>query len=201
MFDQLIQEVEPCNQGSTCRNSILNNPAGQKCSVCRLAPNNQECEQQFWSGIKGAKHSVLEEEKHDKNVKVARDKQLVRLGKDKKRKKLLTKAVRAEASTESSIIRSTVCSGRVNRDSDHIVGDGFLRLDTKMQSKNINPTIRVEELEKACQDAKRGGSSVGGLVIRNKNDQGFIVFREADFSSEILARIIIRNNDVDKNRG
>lgn len=187
----LIQEITPCDQGVSCRNSVENSSmATTKCSLCRLAPGNEDFEHQFWSGIKGAKHPILEQERKDKNVKVARDKQIVRMGKDKKRKKLLVRATKAEAITEQAIIKSTVNSGRLNKDGDHLLAD-CITLDTKLQTNRLHPKVDLGELDKVGSDAKRAGQMMGALVLRNSQNVGVVVMKEEDFATLIA---LWRNN-------
>jgi hypothetical protein len=179
--DHLIQEIAPCSQGASCRNSMIVNPAGEKCSVCRLAPGNEDYEQQFWSGIKGTRHVVLDQERAFSQRKAARDKQITRMAKDRKRQKTLTKATKSEANTGNAIIKATVNSGRLYKDGDFSLAD-CITLDSKLQSNRLHPKVDLAELEKVGQDAKRVGNLLGALVLRNSNDVGVVVMKEEDFA-------------------
>ena len=108
-------------------------------------------------------------------------------GKDKARVRIGRKAARAEKTTEKSIIKSTVNSGRSNNDGDHISG-GSIVLDTKMQSSRTHPVIRLEELTKVRAQAKAAGYPMGALVLRNRLNQGFVVMDEADFAVLVKER-------------
>ena len=187
-------ELVECSQANLCRNSLTKSSrAQQKCGVCRLAPGNEGFEQQFWSGIQGAKHPQLEAEKREAKALVNITRHLIRKSKSKPRQNLLKKAVKAEKTTERNIIQSTENSGRLHRDGDHIL-QGFISLDTKMQSNRIHPVVQLEELNKIALDSKRAGNTLGGLVIRNKFDVGVVVMREEDFA--ILVAAIKRKDDV-----
>jgi K+/H+ antiporter YhaU regulatory subunit KhtT len=117
----------------------------------------------------------------------ARAAQTVRLARDKGKKRIVRKAAKAEKTTEQNIIRSTVNSGRSNKDGDHIAA-GSITLDTKMQSTRTDMVVHLEELSKVRDDATRAGNSVGGLVLRNKFGVGVVVIREDDFG-KILAQL------------
>ena len=182
MFDILVQEIAPCDQGASCRNSVLT--VGMlvgKCSSCRLAPDNEDLDNHYWSGIRGAKHPVLEQEEREARATKIRDRQLKRLNKDRSRTKLLKKAVRAESRTEKNIIKSTVNSGRSSKDGDHLMADG-ITLDTKLQTNRQHPRVDLGELDKVGEDAKRAGALFGALVIRTANDVGVVVMKEEDFA-------------------
>jgi hypothetical protein len=177
----LIQVIAPCDQGASCRNStIVCGFALSKCAVCRLAPNNEDLENQYWSGIAGAKHPILEREKKDKQQIAIREKQLKRLNKDHSKTKLLKRAAKAEKKTEEAIIKSTVNSGRLNRDGDHIIADS-ITLDTKLQTNRQHPHVDLRELDKVGEDARRAGTMFGALVIRTSNNVGVVVMKEEDF--------------------
>lgn len=152
-----------------------------KCSVCRLAPNNEDLDNHYWSGISGAKHPALEKQKKDKSRKQSRDKQLKRLNTDRSKTRLLSKAVRAENQTERVIIKSTVNSGRKFSDGDHLLA-GSITLDTKLQTNNQHPKVDLGELQKVGEDSKRAGTLFGALVIRTANNVGVVVMKEEDFA-------------------
>jgi hypothetical protein len=178
----LIREITPCSQGVSCRNSVENvGVALSKCGSCRLAPFQEHYEQQFWSGIRGAKHPTLEQEKLEKHRAASQEKQLKRKSRDRSKVALLKKAVKAEKITEENLIKSTVNSGRKFKDGDHIVA-GSITLDTKLQSNRIHPKVDLDELHKVTEDSKRAGTFLGALMIRTCNNVGVVVMTEEDFA-------------------
>lgn len=194
-----IYELQ-CDQFTKCANSVYSRGENTaKCHLCRLSTEGSGLNQQYWKPTNNKdEHPVLKQEKITKKIAKRNDSLNKRLNKDKSKVKMLRKAVKAESKTEANIIKATKNSGRSNRDADHIVGDGWLRLDTKLQTNKVIPIIKIDELDKACSDAARGGSQLGGLVIRNKHGQGFVVFREEDFAKEILSRLIAMEKECSK---
>jgi hypothetical protein len=112
-----------------------------------------------------------------------------RAKKSRPKQALLRKAVRAEQSTErnfsSSMLTSTVNSGRSNKDGDHDLLSR-VTLDTKLQSGAGNPVVNLAELDKVMEDAKRAGNVLGGLVLRNKHDRGVVVVDEKNYAAGLL---------------
>jgi hypothetical protein len=93
-------------------------------------------------------------------------------------------AAQAERDTESNIIKATKNSGRSSRDGDHLVA-GRITMDTKLQSTRSDPVVRLYELAKVQADAKRAGSLLGCLTLRNKHGVGVVVMSEEDFARMI----------------
>lgn len=186
--------VSSCDFGSkNCKNSIEN--AGEdrnKCLCCNLAPENVDDlfhYDYYKPVIANTKHPILERRKTQDRMDNANERAEERLNVDRKKRKVLSKAVIAEEKTNKVLdIKATKNSGRVNKDGDHQAGD-FISLDTKNQSQRENPIIRLHELEKIRKDAGNAGNPLGGLLLRNKAGLGFIVFTEQDFKDHILSRL------------
>lgn len=177
--------VTPCKQGESCRNSPSNSHR-PKCNSCRLSPDNEYgvlagVFPSEWLGMGGVKNVVLEKEKRDSKRAKAIDRQKARKAKDPAKQAVLAKAERAERRTNAKIIKATRNSGRVNRDGDHLYADHIV-LDTKLQSTTEHPVVRLHELDKVREDAKRNGRTAGALVLRNKFGRGVVVIDEADFA-------------------
>jgi hypothetical protein len=182
-----MPQVQSCDQGSSCQNSVENRgETGNKCLFCRLAPGNENLGRDHWKPTDGrTDHLVLKEEKINKSRVQKVERAQKRGSRDKGRKKVQKQAQRAEKSTERNIIEATKNSGRSSRDGDHIAG-GFITLDTKHQSQREHPVVLLSELSKVQQDARNAGNSIGGLVLRNKHGVGVVVFNEQDFARVIL---------------
>ena len=185
-------DIYECDSGIDCKNSIEGaGEAKSKRYTCRLSPDTDNKGFTHWKPVDGKKkHPTIIKEKSDREIQKRTTAIAKRQARSKTKMTISWKAQNAEADTEKNIIKATKNSGRAYRDSDHIVGSGFLRLDTKLQTTRMQPEIKLEELDKAIADARRGGSLIGGLVIRNKMGAGFVVFREDDFAREILSRIL-----------
>ena len=187
-----LPEVQECAYGFQCRNSIQSLGEGRaKCIACRLSPDNEDREiGHHWLPVAGLtglgrQHPALQREKRDASFARARAAQEKRQGRDSGKRQVLRKAVRAEKTTESNIIRATKNSGRSNRDGDHVAAG--ITLDTKMQSKRDNPVVLLSELSKVREDAKNGGNSIGALVIRNRHGVGVVAIHEDDFAKILEA--------------
>jgi K+/H+ antiporter YhaU regulatory subunit KhtT len=186
-----MAKATSCEVGRTwCLNSVEH--AGelrQKCTFCRLAPGNVGLSGQYWKGTTAKmQHPVLREEKRNAAQVRTQTARHARLARDPGKRRVLRKAVRAETRTEHVIIQATRNSGRANRDGDHVVG-GQITLDTKLQSTRDNPVVLLTELAKVREDARRAGTPIGGLVLRNKYDVGVVVFLEQDFARTLLSRL------------
>lgn len=189
-MSDLVILAEQCKMAYMCRNSVeIAGEAKQKCSICRLSPPNSSYSAHYWRPIDyNAKHPQLAWEAKQVRSSKLRERRDARRNKDRIRQQILKDAARAEESTEKHIIKATKNSGRLNRDGDHVASN-CVTLDTKLQSKKINPTVNLSELTKVREDAARSGNSIGALVIRNRNDVGVVVLHEDDFA------LLMRNID------
>lgn len=188
-----------CSMGSECKNSVENvGEARTKCHSCKLSPAFSSFEyvslSSHWKPIDGKmKHPVLESNKRT----AARNRQITRNTtrrlKDRAIQSILFDAGRAERTTERKIIKATKNSGRSNRDGDHLVADK-ITLDTKLQSKRLNPVVKMTELHKVRQDALSVGNSIGALVLRTKSGAGVVALREEDFALLISMLVNLENN-------
>jgi hypothetical protein len=183
-------DILECNSYDSCKNSVSNSE-NQKCYLCRLAPGNETLERDYFKPvIPGGKHPQLFKEKNDKQFKIRTEKIAKRQNRSKPKMKISWKAANAEKNTENNIIKATRNSGRTSRDGDHVVLNGVINLDTKLQTTMVDPVCKLAELDKAVVDAKRGGALTGGLVVRNKYGVGIVMMHEEDFGKYILSRII-----------
>lgn len=183
-----VLQIIPCEVADQCLNSIEHaGLMGGKCGICRLSPEPQG-ERNWWRPkVAGAKHPGIVQAK--KQAKLDRFKALQEKKKtvNRGKQKVLTMAARAEKITERNLIRSTKNSGRSHKDGDHIAGNE-ITLDTKLQSKRDNPVVLLHELLKVGDDARRAGTMMGALVLRNRNGIGVVAMTEADFG-RLLQRI------------
>lgn len=98
-------------------------------------------------------------------------------------------AVKAEARTEKvltviarraferkAVRSSDGNSGRVANDDDHVLLGGYLRLDTKNQSKRMNPEVTLADYDECKAKAIKHGSEAFGLVVVNKEGRSFVCF-------------------------
>lgn len=185
----VLNEPKPCKEGTMCKNSPFHS-LQPKCNDCRLSPVFVGIFWQpvnhYWKPVSHKwKHAVLEKEKRDAKRKKALARQAERKAKDPARQARLRKAARAERKTNAQIISATRNSGRVNKDGDHLFS-GNIIFDTKQQG-TTNPIVRLHELDKVRADAKRNNCPVGGLVLRNVNGRGVIVFDENDIGIMLKA--------------
>jgi hypothetical protein len=185
-----VFNILSCNQGEECLNSVeLAGYGSAKCALCRFAPQAVSSMSNFWKPIKkGMKHPVAEQEKLDKSRTRHEESFNKRQNVDRRKRKVLIKAERAERKTEQNFIKSTKNSGRKNKDGDHVVANGSITLDTKLQSTREEPVVHLHELRKIESDAARAGNDIGCLVIRNKHGVGVVVLSEESFA-RLIARI------------
>ena len=172
--------------GWLCRNSILvTSESLARCNLCRLSPTGGS-DRDYWVPTDDArrnrtKHPVIEAEKREERIGRMRKKQQVKKERDRSRVNVGRQAASAEKRTERNIIQATKNSGRSHMDGDHLSA-GQITLDTKHQSLRANPIVLLSELEKVRGDAVRAGAAIGGLVLRNKNNVGVVVFAERDYA-------------------
>lgn len=184
LADYLSGETEPCEAAAGCVNQpVIGTPS--VCGDCRFAKRfggrfNR------WVSIKpGVKHPQVVEEQLAAKRSQAAEKQTKLRDRDRGKMRVQSLARQAERQTNRNIIRATKNSGRTNKDADHVMA-GKITLDTKLQTKVLNPVVKVAELEKCRQDARRAGNSIGALVLRNENGHGFVVLAEEDFALMVL---------------
>jgi hypothetical protein len=179
-------DAVPCKEGELCRYSPQNaGEQGTRCVSCRLSPDNRVADTalpSYWRPLdKGVVHPILEQEKRAQAFKRHKDTRDERLNRDKVRQARLRLAAHAEKTTQKNIIRATKNSGRTDKDGDHVAG-GYVTLDTKLQSKRLNPVVIATELAKVRNDSASAKTMVGGLVLRSKTGLGVVVFHEDDFA-------------------
>ena len=184
-----MSSPKSCEYGSLrCRHSVENAGEGaSKCTFCKLSPGNENVSTHHWTPLpeyKREQHPLIRLEKLNKARAIQKERNTKRLSKDRGRRSILTRAAKAEKSTEKSFIKATKNSGRSNKDGDHVLA-GYITLDTKQQSNNINPVVSMSELAKVKKDSRRAGTLLGALVLRNKFDVGTVVLAEEDFAKLI----------------
>jgi len=187
-------QVLSCTEGPQCQNSVeTKGEAAGKCILCRLAPGNASLPNQYWKPINPRDiNPVLSQEKRTKAVAIMKANLMRRMERDPNRQKTARLAAKAERDTEHNIIEATKNSGRSNRDGDHLVA-GNITMDTKLQSTRFEPVVHLYELAKVQADARRAGSMLGCLTIRNKYGIGVVVMDEADFAKLIGDKYGIRD--------
>ena len=187
-FANLVGCNQACEEGPRCRNSTeLAGEVGSLCRMCQLAPGNGELQHHHWRPVDpGRTHPVLQRRKAQGNIDRLRAAETKRRAASPSKKQMALKAWAAEKQSEK-VIRSTVNSGRSHQDGDHLAA-GSIMLDTKLQSTRSNPVIRLDELAKISAQARRNGALIGGLILRNRMNEGFVVLKEQDFAL-ILKRL------------
>ena len=194
LAEQLAGEVVPCDATDECLNSPQQRGEGQaECRYCKLANAGGGPVNRWRPWKRGRQHPKLIVEKREAGKARRAAAQEKRGKRDRAKMDVQRKARNAERQTNRSIIENTRNSGRTAKDGDH-VSAGRISLDTKMQSGNENPVVRLAELDKVREDARRGGNPIGGLVLRNKHGRGVVVFDEVDYS--LLIGIIMRQAAV-----
>lgn len=124
-------------------------------------------------------HPIIIERKLARKANKKREKQIERQEKDRQRSALVKKAAKVEAKVKSSLN-----SGRINRDGDLQSED--LVIDVKLQSTRKDPVISVDEFEKVNVDCLRAGKRHGILCIENKDGKRFYVIGEELFKEKFL---------------
>lgn len=128
---------------------------------------------------RSVEHPIIAARKLARKADKKRGKQLERQEKDKQRSALVRKAAKVEAKVKSSLN-----SGRINRDGDLQSED--LVIDVKLQSTRKDPVISADEFEKVNVDCLRAGKKHGILCIENKSGQRFYVISEELFKERFL---------------
>ena len=190
LAEHLAAETVACEESALCLNSPESRGGGQaSCHSCKLAPAGGGSLNCWRPWKKGLQHPKLVAEKREAGKQRRAAAQEKRAGRSRSKMAVRRQARRAEEQTNRSIIENTVNSGRSHKDGDH-VSAGRIALDTKLQSKRVNPVVDLAELDKVREDARRGGNPIGALVLRNMHGRGVVVFDEADYSQ--LLEIIMR---------
>lgn len=182
----------PCSMDSMCANGETWQGDLAKCAYCRFSPENVGHKMtHYWQPVeirsengKKITHPLLIKEKRDKKFSLHIEKLSKKRNRDKSKITISRKAQQAERVTERNIIKATKNSGRSNRDGDHTLFNS-ITLDTKLQTNNENPIVRLEQLDKVRQDAAKAGKVAGGLILRNKHGVGVVVFKEEDIPKVI----------------
>jgi hypothetical protein len=163
------------------------------CDVSQNCSNNYRCFECSFDGNKYSSYGINLYAAIDKKIKhpltIVRkqerkdakkaEKLLTKKEKDKKKVSLLKKANKVE-----EIVKSTLNSGRINKDGDLRVDD--LIIDVKLQSTRKDPIIKVDEFIKVNNDCIRANKQYGVLCIENKDGQRFYIISEELFSSKFI---------------
>lgn len=128
---------------------------------------------------KKIKHPIMAKNKQDRKDAKKAERTLNKKEKDKDRISLLKKAEKTEESVKSSLN-----SGRINRDGDLKAED--IVIDVKLQSTRKDPVIKVDEFIKVNNDSIRANKQYGVLCIENKDGLRFYVIGEDLFISKFV---------------
>lgn len=128
---------------------------------------------------KKIKHPLMLKNKQERKDAKKADKLQTKREKDKDKVSLLKKANKVE-----EVVKSTLNSGRINKDGDLRADD--LIIDVKLQSTRKDPIIKVDEFIKVNNDCIRANKQYGVLCIENKDGQRFYVISEELFSNRFL---------------
>lgn len=163
------------------------------CNVAENCLNNSRCFNCAFDGDRyssygtnlylpidrGIEHPILIERKLARKEEKKREKQIEKQQKSKERSALIKKAAKVEEKVKSSLN-----SGRVNRDGDLQTND--LVIDVKLQTTRKDPVISVDEFDKVNADCLRAGKIHGILCIENKDGRRFYVISEELFKEKFL---------------
>lgn len=178
----------PCKYKEFCSNNEI------KCWICKF--DNESCNENYYRAneVKNAPkiHPFIKFEKDLKNKELKaelaskkaankkdKSKQTLAAMTEKMAHKLADRAIENKLKKEFS--SPTVNSGRRDRDVDHTMHKGLIRLDSKHQSKKINPTINLKELDDCIDKSRKFKSDLGGLILWNKNQRPIVVFNYDDW--------------------
>lgn len=163
------------------------------CSVTENCLNNHRCFHCAFDGDKfsnygdnlylpidrSIEHPIITDRKLARKADKKREKQIEKQEKNRERSALVKKAAKVEEKVKSSLN-----SGRINRDGDLQSED--LVIDVKLQSTRKDPVISVDEFEKVNADCLRAGKRYGILCIENKDGKRFYVVSEELFKERFL---------------
>ena len=164
-----------CSVSSNCINN------GNRCFNCKFDNDGySEYGDNLYSAIdRGIKHPVIEKRKGEHKASKAAERKEKKAGRDRDRVSILKMASKTEER-----VKSTLNSGRINKDGDLKTSD--LVIDVKMQSTRKNPVINVDEFDKVNQDCLRSNKQHGVLCIENKEGKRFYVIGEDLFKSKFI---------------
>jgi len=128
---------------------------------------------------RSVEHPIIVERKLARKTDKKREKRVEKQEKDRERASLVKKAAKVEEKVKSSLN-----SGRVNRDGDLQSED--LVIDVKLQSTRKDPVIKSDEFKKVNTDCLRAGKRHGILCIENKDGERFYVIGEELFKEKFL---------------
>jgi len=132
----------------------------------------------------------LEQWKREASIQRREMLALARKNKDHRRQAVLKTSQLCEMLTEK-VITATANSGRKFRDGDHV--SFGVTLDTKQQSKRLEPVVHWDELDKVRKDAKRSGKAVGGLVIHASNKRAIVAVALEDWATLMTIGVQCQN--------
>jgi flagellar biosynthesis GTPase FlhF len=165
-----------------------------KCWLCKA--DNEGCSELYYRATdnnKAPKIHPLKQEEKDKIKKERKEektknaleknkeksKQTMAALTERKAQKIADKVILKNQQKEFS--KPTANSGRRDRDVDHIIKNGQIRLDSKHQSKRINPQVNLIELDQAISKSIKFKSDLGGLILWNKDQRSVVVFDYQDW--------------------
>lgn len=163
------------------------------CEISQNCSNNYRCFECSFDGDKYSpygvnlyaaidkkiKHPLMLKNKQERKDAKKADRLHIKREKDRDKVSLLKKANKVE-----EVVKSTLNSGRINKDGDLRADD--LIIDVKLQSTRKDPVIKVDEFIKVNNDCIRANKQYGVLCIENKDGQRFYVISEELFSNRFL---------------
>lgn len=183
-----MHEEEGCSVRQFCVNQDY------RCWICKVEEPNSDTLYYKSNGEPGAPriHPMKANEKEEKKKKDKQEK--INKKKDNKinkSKQTLANIMEQNAKKRADAILKktqkkdffshTINSGRANRDVDHVMHQGEIRLDSKHQSKLLNHQVKLSELEEARNKAHKFNSNLGGLILFNKEARSVVVFDYEDW--------------------
>lgn len=163
------------------------------CEVAQNCFNNYRCFECCFDGDKYSsyginlyaaidkkiKHPIAVKNKQEKKNLKKSEKVSAKREKDKQKVSLLKKADKVE-----EVVKSTLNSGRINKDGDLKTDD--IVIDVKLQSTRKDPIIKVDEFIKVNNDSVRANKQHGVLCIENKDGIRFYVVSEELFINKFI---------------
>ena len=177
-----------CSVRDLCRNN------GIKCWICRA--DNEGYDDLFYKPTDSPKapkrHPLVEAERLANKLeikaetlakkaanKAVKSKQTMAMLIEKKAHKIADTVMAKQIKRDFS--SPTINSGRANRDVDHTMHKGQIRLDSKHQSKLVHHKVRLNELDEARYKAEKFRSDLGGLILWNAEERSVVVFDYGDW--------------------
>ena len=150
-----------------------------QCWRCKFSGDESNVDNCYVPMDKKIKHPQAVAAKKERKDNTKAQKQFKKQNKDKYKSKIVKGAAKVEER-----VKSTLNSGRINRDGDLSTAD--LAIDVKHQPTRSDAVILADEFKKIQNDAIRAGKEYGVLVIVNKDGDTYYVIPEELFKEKFI---------------